>query len=244
MNKTTLQEQSNLLREKMMKSGRYKPVSDDEYQRLKFEASRRLEQEERAAHKPNFERIGLKEIETSLTWDAVKPNISDGMKALGAVKPAYKKGWGMIFLSGTYGQAKTLIGKILVATAFREEKTSAYANILHVLDDIRLAYDDDEHKTTELIRRMDWWVNRDVLFLDEMDKVNETAWAKERLFELIDRRYQRAVREEALTVIASNKSDADLDGYIQSRLHDVRIGRVVYLNGRDGRQSMPSGYQF
>jgi DNA replication protein DnaC len=114
----------------------------------------------------------------------------------------------------------------------------------HVLDHIRLAFDEQEHKTTDLIRRMDFWISRDVLFLDELDKCNSTEWAQERMFQLLDQRYTRAIREEALTVIASNKANAMLDGYLNSRLQDRRLGPVIHLNGHDGRQVMPEGYKF
>lgn len=240
----TMSQQAAALREKMIASGRYRDIDDDEYRRLQRLASERLQEQEKQTYKPDYKRIGMIEAEMSLDWSAVKPGISDGMKALQAVRPVYDRGFGMVFLWGTYGQAKTLIGKILTATAHRDGKTAAYANMLSVLDDIRLAFDSDEHKTTELIRRMDWWVNRDILFIDELDKTNSTAWANERLFELIDRRYQRAIREEAVTVIASNKSDDALDGYIRSRLNDVRVGQIVYLNGGDARKIMPDGYKF
>jgi len=190
----------------------------------------------------DYARIGILESEINkLSWSYVNPKISDGMKAMEAVKPAYERGHGAIFLWGTYGQAKTLIGKILIATAFREGKRAAYANVSNVLDDIRLAFDEREHKTTALLKRMEYWISRDVLFIDELDKVNETDWARERLHQLLDQRYMRAIREEALTVIASNQSDGDLDGYLKSRLHDSRLGPVVYLNGTDGRQFMPKG---
>lgn len=229
---------------KIKASGRPLPISNEEYERLKAENFARIAQQERQQFKPDYKRIGIHENEAGLSWSAVRPEISDGMKALAVVKPMYERGWGMVFMWGTYGQAKTLIGKILAATAFRDGKTVAYANVLEALDDIRLAFDEDEHKTTELIRRMEWWSNRDVLFLDELDKANETAWAKERLFQLLDKRYQRAVREEALTVIASNKSSDELDGYLKSRLYDARIGKVVYLNGNDARKVMPNGIKY
>src|SRR5688572_23305612 len=168
--------------DKMKASGRYRPVSDDEYNRLKREASARVQEQEAAQFKPDYSRLGLREDETRLTWAAIKPGVSDGTKALEAVKPKYEQGWGMVFLWGTYGQAKTLIGKILTATAFRDGKRAAYANVSSVLDDVRLAFDEQEHKTTELLRRMDFWISRDVLFLDELDKSNDTPWAQERMF--------------------------------------------------------------
>lgn len=197
------------------------------------------------AVKPKTElQIGLRDDELEMNWSLVKPGISDGVKAANAVRAAYERGWGMIFLWGTYGQAKTLVGKILTATAYRHGKRSAYANVSSVLDDIRLAFDEKEHKTTELLRRIDWWNQRDVLFLDELGRSNDTPWAQERMFQLLDQRYSRAIREEALTVIASNRSDDELDGYLSSRLQDNRLGPVLYLNGPDGRQVMPSGYKY
>lgn len=196
---------------------------------------------QRAEPKIDLSRIGLLEDELKFNWSLVKPGLSDGMKAVNAVRPALERGHGMIFLWGTYGQAKTLVGKITVATAYRLGRRATYANMTNALDDIRLAFDERERKTTELLRRMQFWIDRDVLFIDELDKVNTTDWANERMFELLDRRYARAIREEALTVIASNKSDDELDGYLASRLNDNRVGPVVYLNGDDARQVMPKG---
>ena len=136
-------------------SARYRSISEEEYAHLKLEQMQKLAQEEQASYQPDYALIGLREDEAqALTWEAVKPNVSDGMKALEAVKPAYERGWGMVFLWGTYGQAKTLIGKILVATAFRCGKRAAYANMSGVLDNIRLAFDEQEHKNTELVRRI------------------------------------------------------------------------------------------
>jgi DNA replication protein DnaC len=232
------------LKQKMIASGRYVHISEDRYREMQRQQTAKLMEAERNNFKPDYARIGILESESSLTWEAVKPGLSDGMKAVHAVRPAYDKGFGIVFLYGAWGQAKTLVGKILAATALRDGKRTAYANMSSVLDDIRLAYDEKENKMTELMRRMDWWIERDVLFLDELDKCNSTEWAQERLFQLLDQRYQMAVREEALTVIASNSGIDKLDGYIKSRITDNRIGQVVYLNGKDGRQVVPKGWKF
>lgn len=240
----TFEDASKALVAKMKASGRYVSLTSDEYQRLKLRASERTQEMERSYYQPDYSRMGMHERELDLTWNDIDPHISDGVKALEAVRPAYERGHGMVFLWGTYGQAKTLIGKILVATAIRDGCRAAYANVSSVLDDIRLAFDERENKTTELLRRMQYWISRDVLFLDELDKMNGTDWAEERIFLLLDQRYARAVREEALTILASNKSDSQLDGYLKSRLNDRRLGPVVHLNGTDGRQLMPDGWLF
>lgn len=244
MSRYTIQEQAAKLKEKLRSSDHYRPITDEEYRELQRRQNELMLEREKQGRRVDYARIGIRENELSMSWDLVKPEISDGPKAMEAVRPAYERGFGMVFLWGTYGQAKTLIGKILVATALRDGLRPAYANMAAVLDDIRLAFDEPEHKTTELIRRMDWWSGRDVLFLDELDKTNGTDWARERMFQLLDQRYTRAIREEALTVIASNQSDAALDGYLKSRLQDHRLGPVVHLSGKDGRKVMPAGYSF
>src|ERR1700690_45542 len=218
-------------------------LTDDEYKALQRAETSKLEQQEAQNYVPDYARIGIREDDLSLDWNSVKPGYSDGDKARDAVRQAYERSFGSLFLWGSYGQAKTLIGKILTVKAFKAGKRTAYANMSSILDDIRLAFDEPEHKTTELLRRMEWWKERDVLFLDEFDKSNDTQWAQERMFQLLDYRYMRAIREEALTVIASNKSDDDLDGYLKSRLNDRRVGPVLHLNGTDGRLSMPKNWK-
>jgi DNA replication protein DnaC len=194
-------------------------------------------------------RIGMTTDEISnLTWDAIKDGLSDGHKARQAVRAAYERGHGLVFLYGKSGQAKTLSLKVAVAVALMAGKRAAYANMLTVLDDIRLAFDEKENKQTELVRRVDWWLSLDVLAIDELDKTNSTDWARERIFQLLDARYQRAVRQEALTVIAGNYSSTDeLSAYLRSRIEDNRFainGMVVSLNGPDGRKAVPDGWKY
>jgi len=193
--------------------------------------------------------FGMERDELDLDWSMIKNRIGhlrlDAMKAAAVVKPRYERGWGMAALLGTYGQGKTLVGKILIAKALVAGKRAAYANMARILDDIRLAFDEKENMTRELLRRMEYWNSLDVLFIDELDRVNGTEWAAERMFQVLDQRYVRAVREEALTVVASNKADDDLDGYLVSRLKDRRFGKeaVVYLNGDDARQAVAEGWR-
>lgn len=194
-------------------------------------------------------RIGLTAYEIqSLHWDLIRDGLSEGHKARKAVQSAYQTGHGVVFLFGKNGQAKTLALKIAVATALSDGKRAAYANMLSVLDDIRMAFDERENKQTELVHRMEWWISLDMLAIDELDKTNSTDWARERIFQLIDTRYQRAVRQEALTVIAANYDSTDeLGAYLRSRIEDnrfIQAGMVVHLNGPDGRKAVPQGWKY
>jgi DNA replication protein DnaC len=194
-------------------------------------------------------RIGLTADELrDLSWNLVKRGVNQADRAGEITKRAYMSGYGMVFLHGGFGQGKSLVLKIAVATALNEGKRAAYANLAGVLDDIRIAYDERENKMTELVRRMDWWTSLDVLAIDELDKVGQTDWARERIFQLLDARYQRAIRQEALTVIASNHESLDeLSGYLKSRIEDNRFaanGYILHLKGTDGRKSMPKNWKY
>jgi DNA replication protein DnaC len=194
-------------------------------------------------------RVGLSPDEIrGMTWDLIQDGINDAPKALQAVKAAYSAGYGMVFLYGVSGQAKTLLLKIAVAVAFREGRTAAYADMRAVLDDIRLAYDEKENKQRALADRMAWWLSRQVLAIDELDKVNSTDWAAERIFYLVDQRYQRAARGDALTLIAANYNRLDeISSYLRSRINDNRFaarGWVVRLDGPDGRQLVPLDWPY
>ncbi len=194
-------------------------------------------------------RVGLTPDELrNLSWDLVKRGVNQADQACEVTSRAHMSGHGMVFLYGGYGQGKSLVLKIAVATALNEGKRAAYANLAGVLDDIRTAYDERENKMTELVRRMEWWASLDVLAIDELDKVGQTEWARERIFQLLDARYQRAVRQEALTVIAANYQSTDeLSGYLKSRIEDNRFvanGYVLHLKGSDGRKSMPKNWKY
>lgn len=194
-------------------------------------------------------RVGLTPDELrNLSWDLVKKGVNQADRACEVTRRAYMSGHGTVFMYGGYGQGKSLVLKIAVATALNEGKRAAYANLAGVLDDIRIAYDERENKMTELVRRMEWWASLDVLAIDELDKVGQTEWARERIFQLLDARYQRAVRQEALTVIAANYQSTDeLSGYLKSRIEDNRFvanGYVIQLKGTDGRKSMPKNWKY
>jgi len=180
---------------------------------------------------------------TGLTWDKIKPGISDGHKVVQPIRTALGQGHGLVFLYGTYGQAKTLALKIAVAQALRNGMSAHYANMGAILDDVRAAFD-AEQSGAELRRRMEKWGSYDVLSIDELDKVNDTPWAKEKIHHLLDQRYAMAVRESAVTLIAANVSGVDgLDGYLKSRLKDNRFD-MIELNGADGRRVMQKGWTF
>lgn len=170
-----------------------------------------------------------------LSWRSIRPP-TVAYEYVGHLRLLYQRGWGMATLLGTPGTGKTAFLKIFVVAALVDGHRAAYANVSRVMDDIRRAYD-SEQAMTELIERLDWWANLDVLCLDELDKLNLTSWAEERLFVLLDTRYELAIRKKALTVIAANYETTDpFPPYLRSRLGDeLFTGYIINLSDRDTR---------
>ncbi len=180
----------------------------------------------------------------NLGWTLVKKG-TQAERAAQRLQTFCQRGYGMAVLLGSYGQGKTLLLKIAAVTALNEGKLAAYANLSEVLDDIRMAYDSPDAMHS-LVERSEWWSQLDVLCLDEMDKLNVTAWAQERLFRLLDMRYTLAIRQQAVTVLAANFTSLEpFPGYLRSRLEDNRLREgILLLRGEDLRKRVEIGRRF
>ena len=112
---------------------------------------------------------------------------------------------------------------------------SAYVRMAEILDHLREAFADGVRETD--VERLRWWSELDFLAIDEFDKVRATGYGDERRFVLMDKRYEQAVREKSITIIASNDRPEDLPGYLFDRVRDGRF-HVVKLSGPSMRPGM------
>lgn len=88
--------------------------------------------------------------------------------------------------------------------------------------------------------RLAWWSNLPLLAIDEFDRVNNTAWASERQFLLMDQRYEQAIRGKSITILASNTDPAKLAGYLYDRISDRRF-EIIRVHGESYRRGTEWG---
>lgn len=175
-----------------------------------------------------------------LRWDAIQAiEGQDAWRAAQAVRGVLQRGYGWVYLYGSHGQAKSLILQVAVAESLKANKMAAYANMVEVIHHIRMAFD-ERNPNQEAHERLEWWANLPILALDEFDRFNKTSFAEASQFQLMDKRNRQALREEGVTLIASNQAPEELDGYYQSRINDGRF-TVIPLYGTDGRRMMTRG---
>jgi DNA replication protein DnaC len=187
-------------------------------------------------------RSGITHLEQQmLDWNAVTlPN--DAMNAAPIVRALVERGYGMALLIGRNGLGKSLLLKIAVAVSIRAGRFSAYAQAAAVLDEIRDAYSEDNPQESAL-ERLGRWMESPVLCLDELGRTSNTAWANEKLFQLINQRYTLAVRNEALTLIATNMKFGELSPAIADRFQDSRCV-ILRFEGDSVRPLIDQSWKF
>lgn len=135
---------------------------------------------------------------------------------------------GLITLYGDYGSGKTFTLQIAVNEARADLIESFYAPFSLILSHLRGLVAQKADSSTFMQRLFDV----PVLAIDEVTRFNETEWAMEQLFVLVDTRYRR--RHSHLTLFATNDdpqvllSTGETVGYLFSRM---RQGKLFELRG-------------
>lgn len=185
---------------------------------------------------------GLTEKEIQfLSWDEVLDQ-GEAHKAMQVVQDVVEAGYGMVYLWGGPGIAKSLLLKIAVAQMINRRKQAAYISMSALLDNLREAYDTD-YPNMQSVERLRRWSSIPVLAIDEFDKVKDTEYVHERRMRLLDERYTSAIREQSITLYASNEAPEAYDNYITDRLRDGRC-QVVKLTGESLRPTMTPDFKF
>jgi DNA replication protein DnaC len=178
--------------------------------------------------------LGLDDHEIkNLSWTKIQAPSPSVNKAVAAVQGAIARGYGWVTLWGDYGTAKSLILRIAVAERIRNGRHAAFVEMASMLDDLRESYD-KEQPDGEATRRLERWKDIPFLAIDEVDRINNTVWAKEKQFEIFNFRYQAAIRQQTLTLFASNQDPANIGGALGDRMMDARFA-VVHIEGKSLR---------
>ena len=158
----------------------------------------------------------------TLTWDTIPKDGNIG-QAIAAIKNLLAIGSGWLYLWGKPGRGKTTMLK----AAQNDPKGTAtyYTDTLAIIDDLRGAFDEAQGQKTLQFRQKNW-IRHKALLLDEFDRVGTTDFVKERLYRVMDGRYQGALDEKSLTIMVSNSPPNVLDRYLQDRIEEFQVFEV------------------
>lgn len=138
---------------------------------------------------------------------------------------------GWLVLHGGVGVGKThLAAAIANAYASRNIQASVYFRVVpDLLDQLRATFDPETGVAYD--ERFHQIRNANLLVLDDLGTENSTAWASEKLFQIINHRYN----EQLPTVITSNAKLDRIEDRIVSRMLDSRLARYVFVDADDYR---------
>jgi DNA replication protein DnaC len=134
------------------------------------------------------------------------------------------EGW--LVLSGASGCGKTHIAAAIVNRLLERGEPALFVVVPDLLDHLRSAYQPGaEVGYDELFERVR---NAPVLVLDDLGTQAPTPWAQEKLFQLINHRFNTRLP----TVVTTNLLPDQIDERLRTRLTDASIARVYVLEAR------------
>ncbi len=135
-----------------------------------------------------------------------------------AAKPAQ---W-LCFI-GDFGSGKTHLAAAIANDLHDRKQEVIFTTIPELLDYLRLTFNPKSHVRFD--KRFHEIMNAPILILDDLRLASATAWAKEKLFQIIDYRYLAKMP----TVITSSETMDETDPRLATRLGDNRVCLVFAL---------------
>jgi DNA replication protein DnaC len=134
------------------------------------------------------------------------------------------QGW--LVLSGASGCGKTHIAAAVINRLRERGEPSLFMVVPDLLDHLRAAYEPGAGMGyDELFERVR---NAPVLVLDDLGAQSSTPWAQEKLFQLINHRFNAQLP----TIVTTNLAPDQIDDRLRTRLTDPAAARVYYLEHR------------
>lgn len=149
------------------------------------------------------------------TFDAYSPSL---VAAQARAREYARRPSGWLILFGNYGCGKTHLAAAIANAVVARGAKAFFGTVPEILDHLRSTFGPDSQvEYDDLFERV-----RDVplLVLDDLGTEAATPWAREKLFQITNHRYNLALT----TVITSNRRPTDIDGRIWSRMSDRVLG--------------------
>jgi DNA replication protein DnaC len=164
-----------------------------------------------------------------LTFDTFDPTIPGARDAYDAAYEYAQHPDKWLVLVGGYGCGKTHLAAAIAQFALHDRGMGPIVAVVpDLLDYLRTTFGPDSDSSYD--ERFSAFKGADLLVLDDLGTENATPWAREKLFQIINHRYN----ERAPMVVTTNDLDR-VDPRIRSRLVDWQLTRHCYIDASDYR---------
>jgi len=205
------------------------PVGHPFFGRLSECACKRREREERRAE--DLRRLSnLDPFIAEYDFDAFDTTVDGAQEAYREALAYAENPTGWLFLHGNCGVGKTHLAAAIALQVMEQGKTVYFAVVPDLLDHLRSAFDPDsavgyDQRFTDI--RNAW-----LLVLDDLGTENTTPWAREKLYQIFNHRYN----EQLPTVVTSNQDFKRIEERVLSRMLDTRLTRYLHIDAADYRR--------
>lgn len=131
------------------------------------------------------------------------------------------EGW--LVLVGPHGSGKTHLAAAVASDAIEHGRAALFLGVADLLDELRAGYDDDAEVGYDA--QLEQVKTAPLLILDDLDAYAQTAWAREKFFQIVSYRFNAALP----TVFTAVKPPTEIDERLSSRLVDPAMSQVVEL---------------
>ena len=136
---------------------------------------------------------------------------------------------GWLLLQGGYGCGKTHLAAAIANSAVSMGVATLFLTVPDLLDTLRFSYDSED---TTFEQRFDEIRNAPLLVLDDFGTQNATAWAQEKLFQIVNYRYINKLP----LVVTTNLDMDEIEARIRSRLADPELVSAIRIAAPDYRR--------
>ena len=169
------------------------------------------------------------ELFRDLTFETFNPRVPKTREAYDtALKYAKDPSDWLLFIGG-YGCGKTHLAAAIANEALNRHIRLYFAVVPDLLDYLRATFDPNSEASYD--QRFEMVKNVPLLILDDLGTENAKPWAREKLYQIINHRYNAKLP----TVITTNNEIDNLDGRIRSRLCDTQLCKFILLQAEDYR---------
>jgi len=188
---------------------------------------------ERLRQASNLGQLGRMTFESFVAEGyGLPPQLRDNLRRACEATRAYAerpRGW--LLLRGHFGCGKTHLAAAIANLQIGQGRSAVFMVVPDLLDYLRATYRPDAD--TSYDEQFDAVRNVSLLILDDLGAQSTTPWAQEKLFQLLNHRYNAQLP----TVITTNRELEEIDARLRSRLADTDLCQVVTILAPDFRQA-------
>lgn len=138
-----------------------------------------------------------------------------------------------LLFMGSHGSGKTHLAAAIANQRIKLNESVIFTTVPDLLDRLRASFDEKLAEDESYPALFEEVRKAPLLILDDLGTENQTSWAVEKLFQILNHRYNAHLP----TVITTSRNLSDINEHIRSRLADIEVTEIVVMKLAEGEDS-------